>query len=59
LEEVLDQGSTWIVRLGGGEGGELHFTRDELVRARWRVEIPTVMEARLRPAWGPPERLAR
>ena len=58
LEEVLDQGSTWIVRLAGGEGGELRFTREELARAGWRVEIPTAMEARLRPSWGPPDLLA-
>ena len=34
FEVVLDQGSTWVVRLANGEGGELRFTRDELVRAR-------------------------
>ena len=59
FEEVLDQGSTWVVRLADGEGGELRFTGAELVRAGWRVEIPTAVEARLRPVWGPPERLAR
>lgn len=57
-EEVLDQGATWVVRLADGEGGELRFTRAELVHAGWRVEIPAAMEARLRPTWGPPERLA-
>ena len=59
VEEVLDQGSTWIVRFADGEGGELRFTREELVRAGWRVEIPTALEARLRPTWGPPDLLAR
>jgi hypothetical protein len=59
FEEVLDQGSIWIVRLADGEGGELRFTRNELVRAGWRVEIPTATETRLRPAWGPPELHAR
>lgn len=57
FQEVLDQGSTWIVRLADGEGGELRFTGEQLARAGWRVEIPTAIEARLRPAWGPPERL--
>jgi hypothetical protein len=59
FEVVLDQGSTWVVRLANGEGGELRFTRDELVRAGWRVDIPAAMEARLRPTWGRPELLAR
>ena len=59
FEEVLDQGSIWIVRLADGEGGELRFTRDELARAGWRVEIPMTVDDRLRPTWGPPERLAR
>jgi hypothetical protein len=59
FQEVLDQGATWIVRLADGEGGELRFTGEQLARAGWRVEIPTAIEARLRPAWGPPERLAR
>ena len=37
FEAVLDQGSAWIVRLADGEGGEVRYTRDELVRAGWRV----------------------
>ena len=59
FEVVLDQGAAWIVRLADGEGGELRFTRDELVRAGWRIEIPTSIESRLRPTWGRPELLAR
>jgi hypothetical protein len=59
FEAVLDQGSAWTIRLANGAGGEIHFTRDELVRAGWRVEIPTAMDARLRPTWGRPELLAR
>ena len=58
VQEALDQGPTWIVRLAHGQGGELRFTRDDLVRAAWRVEIPTAMEARLKPTWGPPGLLA-
>ena len=58
FDAVLDQGDTWIVRLADGEGGELRLTRDELRRAGWRVQVPPAMEARLRPTWGPPERLA-
>jgi hypothetical protein len=56
--EVIDQGATWIIRFADGEGGELRLTRAALERSRWRVEIPASMEARLRPAWGPPELLA-
>jgi hypothetical protein len=55
--DVLDQGSVWTFRLAAGEGGDLHITKAQLARAGWRVEIPTAMEARLRPTWGPPELL--
>ena len=59
FEAVLDPGSAWIVRLADGEGGEVRYTRDELVRAGWRVQIPTAVESRLRPTWGRSELLAR
>jgi hypothetical protein len=57
IQEVIDQGDVWIVRLADGEGGEVRFTREELQRADWRIQIPATVEARLRSAWGPPELL--
>jgi hypothetical protein len=58
FEEVLDQGKVWILRFAEGEASELRLTREELERADWRVELPVETESRLRPRWGPPERLA-
>jgi hypothetical protein len=58
FQEVLDQGGVWIVRFADGEAGELRVTRADLERNGWRVQIPSEAEARLRPSWGPPERLA-
>ena len=58
FQEVLDQGDVWVVRFADGEAGELRLTRDDLERSGWRVELPPGTEARLRPTWGPPERLA-
>jgi hypothetical protein len=58
FQEVFDQGEVWIVRLADGEAGELRVTRANLEHVGWHIHIPAETEARLRPAWGPPEQLA-
>ncbi len=55
-EEVIDQGSVWILRFSaqGGDGGQLRVTRDQLMRAGWQVRIPTTVADRLERAGRPP-----
>ncbi len=52
VEDVLDQGRTWIFRFsyGGVDGGELVVSRSELERARWTVAVPEDFAARMRAA---------
>jgi hypothetical protein len=47
--EVIDQGEAWIFRFRhfGDPVGELSFTRTELERNGWRVEVPAEVEERL------------
>lgn len=42
MEEILDQGDTWIFRFSGQgrDGGELQLTRRQLERDGWKVTIP-------------------
>jgi hypothetical protein len=49
VNDVIDQGETWIVRVGsqGAAGGELRLSRDALQRAGWKVEIPESVGTRL------------
>ena len=56
VEEVPDQGATWIFRFDGQghQGGELRLTRDELERDGWRIEIPDEVGRRLHDAGAPP-----
>ena len=46
---VLDQGDTWIFHFEsqGLDGGELSFSKDDLVRSGWRVVISRAIADRL------------
>jgi hypothetical protein len=46
---VLDQGDAWIFHFEsqGLDGGELSFSKDDLVRSGWRVMIPSAIGDRL------------
>ena len=49
VEDVYDQGTTWIFRFSYSDySEELKLSRAELVRADWRVEVPASFEAALR-----------
>jgi len=45
IEEIADQGATWVVRFsyGGIETGELVVARSDLQAADWRLSIPPAM----------------
>ena len=49
VEDVLDQGSTWLFRVSraGTILGTLERSRDELQRAGWRVVIPASWDDRV------------
>jgi hypothetical protein len=49
VQDVIDQGEVWIFRFLhlGDPAGELSFTRVELERSGWRVEVPEQVEERL------------
>jgi hypothetical protein len=49
VEDVIDQGSTWVVhfRAQGVDAGELRLTRTDLDRADWKVVIPGEVAGRL------------
>jgi len=49
VEDVLDQGSTWLFRVSraGTTLGTLERSRDELQRAGWRVVIPASWDDRV------------
>ncbi len=49
-EMVTEMGSTWVFRFhyAGQDMGEVTIERDDLVRARWRVEVPTAVADRMR-----------
>jgi hypothetical protein len=49
-EMVTDVGPTWVFRFryGGRDVGELTIDRDELRRARWRVQVPSEVADRMR-----------
>jgi hypothetical protein len=49
-ELVRDVGATWVFRFhyGGQTVGELTVEREELRRARWRVEVPSAVADRMR-----------
>jgi hypothetical protein len=42
VQEVIDQGETWVFRFSyvGEELGDERIARSDLVRNRWRFEIP-------------------
>lgn len=49
-EMVTDMGPTWVFRFhyGGRDVGEVTIARDELRRARWRLEVPAAVAERMR-----------
>jgi hypothetical protein len=61
VSDVVDQGKTWIFRVDsqGVDGGEITVSRDDLVRAGWKVVIPASVGTRLAaggaPATPPPD----
>jgi hypothetical protein len=54
--EVIDQGEVWIFRFsyGSHDPVELEVTREELVAANWRVDVPSELEENLRDEGVPP-----
>jgi hypothetical protein len=48
--QVIDQGPLWIFRFSYGrqDSVELDISRNELVEAGWRVEVPSELEENLR-----------
>jgi hypothetical protein len=63
IREVIDLGSTWVVRFfrGGSMAGEVTLSRGDLERAGWHVEVPGAIASSLAaagvprspcPAWG-------
>lgn len=49
FHEVVDQGTTWVVRFsyGGIDGGEITLPRRRMAGNRWRIEIPEEVAERL------------
>ncbi len=49
VAQVVDQGDTWVFRVGaqGVGGGDFAISRADLVRSGWRVTIPAAVIARL------------
>jgi hypothetical protein len=55
VEQVLDQGSTWIFRFGySGYEEEVELSRAELERSGWRVQVPDSFGTALRDRGVPP-----
>jgi hypothetical protein len=56
IEEILDQGRTWIFRIAGQgrDAGSFTMTRVQLAEAGWRFEVPSAVEATLHAAGAPP-----
>jgi hypothetical protein len=52
FEEVIDQGSRWVLRFsyGGVPGGEVSISRAKLAAAGWRITVPPEVGERLRQA---------
>ena len=49
VEEVIDQGSTWIIRFSYSDyEEEIELSRAELERSGWRVEVPDSFAGALR-----------
>jgi hypothetical protein len=51
LDQVDDLGDVWVFTFdfpGPLRAGEVRIARDELVRRRWRIEVPDEVEQRLR-----------
>jgi hypothetical protein len=49
VRDVVDQGKTWTFRFTsqGFSGGELRFTKTDLARAGWKIDIPQAVGNRL------------
>ena len=52
LEDVMDQGPSWVFRFsyGGVDGGALVVSRAALEQARWTITVPEEFAARMREA---------
>ncbi|MFN2526859.1 MAG: hypothetical protein ABR505_11450 [Actinomycetota bacterium] len=50
VAEVIEQGDMWTFRFSYGryQPVQLDFTRNELIDADWRVEVPPELEEKLR-----------
>jgi hypothetical protein len=50
VEEVIDQGETWIFRFDyiGKHEEEVEVSRQELKQDDWTIEVPIIFEQRLR-----------
>lgn len=56
VSSVIDQGSSWTFRFSYGSHDplELTMTKEGLINANWRVEVPSEFEERLRAEGVPP-----
>ena len=55
VEQVYDQGSTWIFRFSySGHEEEIQISRAELARSDWRVQVPDSFASALRARGVPP-----
>lgn len=56
VEEVIDQGETWIFRFDyiGKHEEEVEISRQELEQNDWTIEVPPSFEQRLRALGIPP-----
>ncbi|MDQ3914724.1 MAG: hypothetical protein M3323_05240 [Actinomycetota bacterium] len=56
IGHVIDQGARWTFRFSYGphDPVELEISRQELVSAGWRVEVPPELETNLRAEGVPP-----
>jgi hypothetical protein len=56
IDDVIDQGGTWILRFAGQGrgGGELRLDRSDLEQGSWRIEVPARVGDRIRGQGGAP-----
>jgi hypothetical protein len=56
VRQVIDQGSSWTFsfKYGNHDPLDLTITKEELINADWRVEVPNEFEDRLRAKGVPP-----
>lgn len=55
VEQVYDQGPTWVFRFGyAGYEEDIELSRTDLARSGWRVEVPESFATALRERGVPP-----